>query len=53
MRIISFIVTVAVLFLQPTLAGSADACSPGIGTFEFSGFAGENFGAPFLIAMVR
>lgn len=54
MRTISFIFAFALLFLGPSMAGSADGGLPGIGTFEFSGStAPAADDAPFLVAEVR
>lgn len=54
MRTISFIFAFAILFLGPSIAGSADAGLPGIGTFAYSGsLSPAAKDAPVLMASVR
>ena len=53
MRTTSFIFAFAMLFLGPSMAGSADTGLPGIGTFSFSGFAPLVNDAPLLMAQMH
>jgi len=53
MRTTSFIFAFALLFLGPSLAGSADTGLPGIGTFDFGSPSPVTTEAPFLVAAVR
>ena len=53
MRTTSLIFACAMLFLGPSIAGTADTGLPGVGTFEFSGFASFASDAPMLMAAVR
>ena len=53
MRTISFIFAFAVLFLGPSMAGSADVGLQGIGTFDFGSPSSTMNDASFVIAAVR
>ena len=52
MRTILFVLAFATLILEPSLAGTADASLPGIGTFAYSGSI-DAPAQPLLLAQVR
>lgn len=53
MRTILFVLAFATLILEPSLAGTADAGFPGIGTFSYSGSSVEAPAQPLMMAAVR
>jgi hypothetical protein len=53
MRILSFILAFAVVFVGPSMAGSSDAGLPGIGTFSYIGSPVITDTAPVIVVAAR